>query len=253
MSGRGGTVVEEIVRAVCVAIFRGEHEVGEKLPPLRTLAKTYDVTLPTMQRVIARMEELGLIQVRQGSGVTVLEPLSNAHPSAIPYWLEALKDDPAEASRFLGDFLELRNEMGLSRLIQIRPMLKAGTEKAVRIEEALEAFSAKASGMSPQEAFEADFALMRELIALKPQVAYSTMLNVLSSILAGLPQLVEMIYVQPERNAAGYLAVLALARDERVTDADLREQVSGVLTAFDLITLSKFRALLEISLESSGA
>ncbi|MEC9443107.1 MAG: GntR family transcriptional regulator [Myxococcota bacterium] len=251
MSGRAGTVVEEIVSAICVAIFRGEHKVGEKLPPLRTLAKTYDVTLPTMQRVIARMEELGLIEVRQGSGVTVLEPLSHAHPSAIPYWLEALRDEPAEASRYLGDFLELRNDLGLATLLKIRPLLQSS--EGERVAAALEEFARSAATMTPEEAFEADFELMRRLIALKPQVAYSTMLNVLASIVRGLPQLVEMIYDQPERNAKGYQAVLALARDKKVTDTELRDQVASVLKAFDMITVSKFRALLELGLEQEGA
>ena len=118
---------------------------------------------------------------------------------------------------------------------------------------ALAEFAESAATMSPQEAFEADFDLMRRLIALEPQVAYSTMLNVLASILRGLPQLVDMIYDQPERNAVGYQAVLTLARDKKVTDAELRDQVASVLKAFDMITVSKFRALLEVSIEREGA
>jgi hypothetical protein len=62
-----------------------------------------------------------------------------------------------------------------------------------------------------------------------------------------------MIYDQPERNAVGYQAVLALARDKKVTDAELRDQVASVLKAFDMITVSKFRALLEVSIEREGA
>ena len=47
--------------------------------------------------------------------------------------------------------------------------------------------------------------------------------------------------------------MLALARDKKVTDAELRDQVASVLKAFDMITVSKFRALLEVSIEREGA
>ena len=240
---RGVTVVEEIVRALCMGIFRGEYPSGSKLPPLRALAKTHSVTLPTMQRAIARMEELGLISVRQGSGVTVLEPLTHAHPSAIPYWMSAFRDDPGVAVKGLGDFLELRTELGVVNLLRVRPLLLGS--RGEEVEKRLEVFEESAAGMGAWEALEADFEMLRVFLNLRPQLAYSTVLNVLRRIVEGLPLLVEVAYEQPARNVLGYRTVLGLARDPGVDDTTLREQMLGVLRAYDAITLGKFRAILE--------
>jgi len=54
---RKNTLVDELVSRLCTEIFTGIHEVGTVLPPIRELAKRYETTVPTIQRVIARLEE----------------------------------------------------------------------------------------------------------------------------------------------------------------------------------------------------
>lgn len=235
---RGGTVVEQIVSELCRGIFRGEYAPGTKLPSLRTLAGEHDVTLPTMQRVISRMEELGIIRVRQGSGVRVLDPMTNAHPAALPYWFDALRDQPREAARLLAGFMELRIELGLGRLIAVR-----GERELTELEALLEDFEAGArEGMTPEEALEADFALMRGVLRLKPQIAYSSILNVFERLTRSIPELIKAMYDPPARNAAGWRAFLEQARDESISDEVLRQRVVGLLKAFDMITLARFEA-----------
>lgn len=239
---KNGTIVEEIVGSLCHGIFRGEYEVGSKLPPLRTLAKTFDVTLPTMQRVIARMEELGVIAVRQGSGVTVLDPQTNAHPSALTYWLEALRDRPAEAARLLSSFLELRTELGVAALLKVRR--SADDEEFDAIIELIDDFEARArEGMTPEEACGADFAVMRRVLKGRHLLAYSAVLNIFARLLQQMPELQQAMYDPPSRNAKGWRVFFGMVR-EPGDEAQLREQITGVLNAFDMVTLAKFEAIL---------
>lgn len=248
MAKSSGTIVEEIASSICQKIFREDYEAGNKLPPLRTLAKQYDVTLPTIQRVIARMEELGVITVRQGSGVTVLDPLTNAHPSAMPYWLEAFREDPPEVARLLGDFLSLRSELAISLLISIRPGVRSG--RFDHFEQRLDDFAEAAhNGMSIQEAFDTDFGLMRAVLKLEPQLAYSTILNIFHRLISSMPELMEALYNPPSRNAEGYKVVFNLMKDGSMTDDDIREQVGATLKLFDKVSLAKFEAILDANLK----
>lgn len=240
------TVVDEIVAGICHAIFRGDYEVGTKLPPLRTLAREHDVTLPTMQRVIARMEELGVISVRQGSGVTVLDPVLNAKPAVMPYWLSALQDEPRRAVKILRDFLDLRAELGVSLLLRART--NASSRDYREIEALLDDFERRArDGMTRREVYEADFLLMRGILALEPQIAYSMVLNIMTQLIDVVPHLLEAMYDTPDRNIVGYRAVLAMIEDASISDAQLRERLSGLLSAYDMISLAKFEALLSAS------
>jgi DNA-binding FadR family transcriptional regulator len=240
---RGGTVVEEIVASICHGIFRGEHRVGQKLPPLRTLAKTYDVTLPTMQRVIARMEELGVIAVRQGSGVKVLDPVTNAHPAALPYWLEALSDRPSEAVEVLRGFLEMRSELTLIMALKVREEHEA--IDFGQIEERLRDLKeGAAEGMTPFEAFEADVEVMRTMLRMRPQLAYSTVLNIFERIVRAQPVLQQAMYDPPSRIATAYAAALDLFFDSSVSNDELRLHMSGIMRLFDAMTLRKFESIL---------
>ncbi len=100
------TAVEAIARTIALAILRGEHAPGANLPSLRDLAEAHAVTLPTVQRVVARLEAQGLVTARHGSGVRVLDPARHAELSLTPLWFEALP--PPEAAALLSDLLAVR-------------------------------------------------------------------------------------------------------------------------------------------------
>ncbi len=59
----------------------GEIQVGDRLPPLRTLATTLDAQRETVRRVLWQLADDGLLEIRQGSGTYV---------RALPNSLEAM-------------------------------------------------------------------------------------------------------------------------------------------------------------------
>ncbi len=242
-SSKNGTVVDEIVASLCHAIFRGEHEVGMKLPPLRTLAQTYGVTLPTMQRVIARMEELGVIRARQGSGVTVLDPHTHASPAAMVFWLDVLREDPAAAVKFVKSFLLVRRELGVSVLMNLRQGLTL--EERTKMKQTIDHFAERVEeGVEAEEAAELDFEVMRAWLALRPQVAIGVIMNMLEQLTLSSQEMLQAAYDRPERNVMGYRAVYEAFIDEGVNDQAFREQVISLLTTFDMVSMAKFEAIL---------
>lgn len=237
------TVVDEIVESLCHAIFRDEHKTGEKLPPLRTLAQTYGVTLPTMQRVIARMEELGVIRARQGSGVTVLDPLTHASPAAMIFWLDVLREQPQKAVEFVKSFLLVRRELGASVLMELRGEATSEERASMLVE--LEHFEARVGeGIDREEAVELDFGVMRAWTSLRPKVAISIISNMFEQLISSSQEMQEAAYEHPERNVMGYRAVYEAFMDDGLSDQEFRDQVMALLRTFDMVSLAKFEAIL---------
>ncbi len=67
-------LAEEIQKA----IIDGAIKPGEHLPSERNLAETFNVTRNTVREALRSLEQLGLVSVRQGSRITVLDYLTTA-------------------------------------------------------------------------------------------------------------------------------------------------------------------------------
>ena len=241
---KGKTIVDDIVTSLCVRIVRGEYEVGVKLPPLRALAKEYGITLPTMQRVVAKLEELGLVHVLQGSGVTVRDPVTEANLSAIPYWIHVVREDPAGAVKLFDDFLDVRRVLGTRLLLGARGRLRERELWGAFDEELARFEHSAAHSRDWGQMCRHDFQLMREFLRVEPQLAYSGILNVFERILMQVPELLEAAYNPATRNVRGWQVVLEVLRDKRVSDEEARRQITGTFRAFDTMTLAKFEAVL---------
>ena len=63
---------ERIARKLAKAIEDGVYEVGQRLPSERELAQSFEVSRPTVREAIIALELDGLVDVRLGSGVYVL-------------------------------------------------------------------------------------------------------------------------------------------------------------------------------------
>ncbi len=244
MGKQNRTVVDEIVASLCRSIFRGEHKPGDNLPPLRQMASEYGVTLPTMQRVVARMEELGVVYARQGSGVKVLEPLHHAAPAAMVFWLDVLQDRPGEAMEFVASFVQVRRELAVSYLCELR---EAGVSKveAERMLKDVEHFEQRVEeGVSLDEAMELDFGVMRGWLGLRPKVAVFVILNMFEQLVSSTQVMKEAVYDHPERNVLGYRAVYDAFMDRGLKQEVFKREVTGLLATFDMISLARFEAML---------
>lgn len=63
---------EQVAGALRRAIAEGEAEPGERLPPARDLGAVLGVNANTVLRALRTLRDEGLLEFRQGRGVTVL-------------------------------------------------------------------------------------------------------------------------------------------------------------------------------------
>lgn len=97
---------EEIITQIQKKILSGELRDGEKLPPERILAESFNVNRATVREALKKLEMLGLVVILHGDGIYVKDYLKSGN-------LDLLKNlaygDFGVNSEVLSDLLEVRN------------------------------------------------------------------------------------------------------------------------------------------------
>jgi GntR family hexuronate regulon transcriptional repressor len=70
----GGRLYKRVADELRTAILAGRYSAGLRLPAERELAEMYNVSRPTIREAVIALELQGLVEVRVGAGVFVLDP-----------------------------------------------------------------------------------------------------------------------------------------------------------------------------------
>lgn len=79
---KSGRLYEQLAQKLSKAITDGIYRPGDRLPAERELAATFQVSRPTIREAVIALELDGLVDVRIGSGVYVLDKRSTPTPVA---------------------------------------------------------------------------------------------------------------------------------------------------------------------------
>ncbi len=225
-------------------ILRGTYAPGSRLPTIRALATSNGVNPATIQRVIARLETRGLVRVRQGSGISVNDPLESGDISLVPLWLEAALDVPERAAAILADLLEMRRVMGARLLVRHREAIIA--DQSTLLDLAANMAAASDQGLDALQ--RADLAFTRRLLLASGNVLAVMLLNTVAQVLDDLPFVAQAMYADPSNNAASMLrSVDILLRD----GDDAERLIEAEMATIDALTVQRFLRLLAERTESS--
>jgi GntR family transcriptional repressor for pyruvate dehydrogenase complex len=97
---------EQIAASIADAILDGVFPPGSALPPERELADQLGVNRTSLRQGLARLQQMGLIEVRHGSGSVVCDPEGLTHPAVVEALVRKL--GPA----FLVELFEIRAALG---------------------------------------------------------------------------------------------------------------------------------------------
>ena len=64
---------QQVASTLASAVADGQYSVGSRLPSERDLADEFGVSRPTVREAMIALEIRGIVEIRQGSGVYVLE------------------------------------------------------------------------------------------------------------------------------------------------------------------------------------
>jgi GntR family transcriptional regulator, transcriptional repressor for pyruvate dehydrogenase complex len=99
-------VDEQIAASIADAILDGVFAPGTTLPPERDLAEQLGVNRTSLRQGLARLQQMGLIEARQGSGNLVRDPQGLTHPAVVEALVRKLGPE------FLVELLEIRAALG---------------------------------------------------------------------------------------------------------------------------------------------
>jgi GntR family transcriptional repressor for pyruvate dehydrogenase complex len=99
-------VDEQIAAQIADAILDGAFAPGSTLPPERELAEQLGVNRTSLRQGLARLQQMGLIETRHGSGNVVRDPEGLTHPAVVEALVRKLGPE------FLVELLEIRAALG---------------------------------------------------------------------------------------------------------------------------------------------
>jgi GntR family transcriptional regulator, transcriptional repressor for pyruvate dehydrogenase complex len=220
------TTTERVANSLREAILQGRFAPGEKLPPERDLALSLGVTRVTLRSAIARLASSGLLVTVQGNGHRVQDVRTHGGLDRLPEMVSALERDHERAAKLVADLLALRR-------IVMAEACAIVCEKPESTWIELKAIADDMGDVLHDRAAFArhDQAFTRAVMRLSGNVAFELTWNTVVSLAEGRPELLPVLYEDPERLLLGVRALLALLS---LGDADkTRELVRTALEGHD--------------------
>lgn len=202
------SVVDAVSERLRNEILAGRIAAGSRLPPERELSLALGVNRLTLRAALARLEALGLVSTRHGSGTEVVSWRERAGLEALPMVMNSLgRDEPA--------FLEL-----LASLLEVRRVLVSeGVALAAErhTEEDIIAMRAVAmeqrNNLADPLAFaRGDLALQRVIVRAARNVGLELILNSFTRFPDEQPELVAELYDRREQSLPLYDVLVELVR-----------------------------------------
>jgi DNA-binding FadR family transcriptional regulator len=202
VSERHETRVEALCRAICVQILDGELPAGARLPSVRTLAETHDVNVSTIQRVLARLSELGLVRAHDRRGVEVLDVTRVGGSTLWRLRLERVREDPGPALEVLRDAFAIRRTLAGEVLAELA--CRDWAEYGADLQRTIAAFVdvANRPDATASQMLAAESEILRTLLLATGRPAVLAIVNDVNAMIAATDDLVAAIYRDPQVNAS---------------------------------------------------
>ena len=207
--------VQELIRT-------GDFRPGDRLPSIADMARRFGVGHPTLREALKKLETLGIVTIRHGSGVYVGRNNDSL-----------LISNPAFSGNISKKLLiDLIDARGPIELAAVRLAAEHATPENFRqmktlLQQAAENFSDDAVLNSLNMAFHSEIAVA------SGNVVLSQLLNALINIFQEEQRAILGIYGYRERDHAEHVAIYeaVLARDPDLAEARMREHLNGVRDA----------------------
>ena len=234
------TVVDTLSRTLAEPILDGRWPAGSRLPSVRALAAEHAVNVSTIQRVLARLSELGLVRAHDRRGVEVCDVSRLGGAALWPLRMQRAAVDPLPALALVDDALAIRRTLAGQVLRAL-----VGVDFATygpALERAVEAFAAAADdpAKTPAQLLEIETEALRTLLLAAQRPAVLAIVNDVHAMMTATPVLLESIYQQPQVNAQAWQGLVLLLR-MGLAHPDSVSDIEMMLAELDAVTLQDFR------------
>jgi GntR family transcriptional repressor for pyruvate dehydrogenase complex len=162
-------VSDQVFRVLCEDLLSGRYAPGEKLPTQRRLAADLGVNMASIREAVKRLEQLRLIESRQGEGMRVRDWRAHGGLDVIAHVLFGAGGLERET---LADVMEARRSM----LVETGRLAaeRRSADQAARLRELAERVAAAEDAEAAQAL---DFAFFAEMVDAAGNVVYVLVMN----------------------------------------------------------------------------
>ncbi len=221
------SVVDAVADRLRNEILAGRIAAGSRLPSERELSLALGVNRLTLRAALARLEAMGLVNTRHGSGTEVASWRERAGLETLPMVLSSLSPGEPAWIELLTSLFEIRRVLSAEAVAlaalrrtedDLAAMARIAAEQTTRLGDAL----AYARG---------DVAFQRALAHAARNVGLELLLNTFTRFPEEQPELVASMYDNREESIAYYAVILELVRSGEAETA--RTLVRDGLLAMD--------------------
>jgi DNA-binding FadR family transcriptional regulator len=169
MASRAELVSEHVFGQLLEALLSGRYAAGERLPTQRALAADLGVTMSSLREALKRLEQMGLVESRQGDGMRVRDWREHGGLDVVAHLL--FRAGGVDAG-VLADVLEARSLM-LAELAALAAQRRS-PEAARRLDDLAARFADAPDDAAAQRI---DFAFVTELAAAAGNLVFVLVLN----------------------------------------------------------------------------
>ena len=201
------------------SIQTGEYQKGDRLPAIMEMARRFGVGHPTVREALKKLETMGVVDIRHGSGVYVSR--------SDDVLVLASQDYMGTVDRkLLLDLVDARIP------IEVKAVAGAATNATDENFATMQALLDKAAqNFSDDEVLSAtNMAFHQEITQASGNLVLSQLLDVLRNLFQKEQRLILNIYGSPQKDQDEHLGILAALeeRDERLAVDRMQEHLEGV-------------------------
>jgi DNA-binding FadR family transcriptional regulator len=210
-------------------ILDGVYPAGSLLPPERVFANDLGINRHTLRTALTRLEAEGLVTIRQGDGVRVLDFRQCGEVDLLPFLPDTIQDG------FVREVLELRRAFAVEAVGLACE--RATEEQIARLEELARL---QASECDMRAFTERDLEFSRVLVEATRNVPMQMFFNTLVRFHRARPDVADARFANMEPHRDGYGAMAAIIRSGDAAAG--REAVRAILERLDANFLSAWNA-----------
>jgi GntR family transcriptional regulator, transcriptional repressor for pyruvate dehydrogenase complex len=221
------SVVDAVADRLRNEILAGRLAAGSRLPSERELSLALGVNRLTLRAALARLEAMGLVSTRHGSGTEVAAWRERAGLEALPMVMGSLDPDEPAWVELLTAMLEVR------RILATEAVALAAERHTEEDLAAMRAIAAEqGTRLHDAQAYaRGDMAFQRVVVRAARNVGFELLLNSFARYPEEQPALVAMLYDKREESVGFYGALIGLVQAGDAEGA--RTALRAAFTAMD--------------------
>ncbi len=215
---------DRLARRIRALIQSRDYQEGDRLPPIMEMARRFGVGHPTVREALKKLEAMGVVEIRHGSGVYV----SRNHDVLV---LASPDYSGTLTKKLLLDLIEARTPIELqSTALAARNVTDENLQEMRRL------LTAAGENLANDDALNsANMAFHQEIAAASGNTVLAQLLGVLQDLFVGEQRLILGIFGSRERDHEEHLGILdALEqRSEPLAVERMKRHLEGVHEALE--------------------